>query len=208
MNEKYKFDAVSFGMRLSEIRKFNNKTQEEVAEYVSVSTKTVQNWEHGSKMPGIDNMVSLAECFNMTVGEILEDEAYRIFEKKFHNRKRSIEIIEVENKIEVFMEFCEDRYFDRYELWVWDELAEFKYLYQSVQKLVSYADFKSSMIEQSEVIVDAYRKWLFSILTDTKNDVFIKQAIEDKIKAENLGMASNGAIWNGFGKVIYCDERE
>ena len=208
MNEKYKFDAVSFGMRLSEIRKFNNKTQEEVAEYVSVSTKTVQNWEHGLKMPGIDNMVSLAECFNMTVGEILEDEAYRIFEKKFHNRKRSIEIIEVENKIEVFMEFCEDRYFDRYELWVWDELAEFKYLYQSVQKLVSYADFKSSMIEQSEVIVDAYRKWLFSILTDTKNDVFIKQAIEDKIKAENLGMASNGAIWNGFGKVIYCDERE
>lgn len=208
MNEKYKFDAVSFGMRLSEIRKFNNKTQEEVAEYVSVSTKTVQNWEHGSKMPGIDNMVSLAECFNMTVGEILEDEAYRIFEKKFHNRKRSIEIIEVENKIEVFMEFCEDRCFDRYELWVWDELAEFKYLYQSVQKLVSYADFKSSMIEQSEVIVDAYRKWLFSILTDTKNDVFIKQAIEDKIKAENLGMASNGAIWNGFGKVIYCDERE
>lgn len=208
MNEKYKFDAVSFGMRLSEIRKFNNKTQEEVAEYVSVSTKTVQNWENGSKMPGIDNMVSLAECFNMTVGEILEDEAYRIFEKKFHNRKRSIEIIEVENKIEVFMEFCEDRYFDRYELWVWDELAEFKYLYQSVQKLVSYADFKSSMIEQSEVIVDAYRKWLFSILTDTKNDVFIKQAIEDKIKAENLGMASNGAIWNGFGKVIYCDERE
>ncbi len=41
MNDKYKFDAVSFGMRLSEIRKFNDKTQEEVAEYVKVSTKTV-----------------------------------------------------------------------------------------------------------------------------------------------------------------------
>lgn len=207
MNEKYKFDAVSFGMRLSKIRTFYKKTQEEVAEYVNVSTKTVQNWEHGLKMPGIDNIVALAECFNMTVGEILEDEAYRIFEKKSYNRKRSIEIIEVENKIEVFVEFCEDRYFDRYELWVWDELAKYKYLYQSVAKLISYIDFKNSMLEQSDDIVDTYRKWLLNILTDSEEDEFIKQAIEDKIKGEKSGVVSKGAIWNGFGKIIYFTER-
>lgn len=206
MNDKYKFDAVSFGMRLSKIRTFYKKTQEEVAEYVNVSTKTVQNWEHGSKMPGIDNIVSLAECFNMTVGEILEDEAYRIFEKKFYDRKRSIEIIEVENKIEVFMEFCEDRYYDRYELWVWDELAKYKYLYLSVQKLLSYSDFKSSMLEQSDVIVDTYRKWLLNVLTDTEEDEFIKQAMEDKMKGEKDVMVSKGAIWNGFGKIIYSND--
>ncbi len=207
MNDKYKFDAVSFGMRLSQLRTFYKKTQEQVAQYVNVSTKTVQNWEHGSKMPGIDNIVSLAECFNMSVGEILEDEAYRIFGKKAHSRKRSIEIIGVKNKIEVFMEFCEDRYFDRYELWVWDELAKYKYLFQSVQKLISYADFKDSMLNQSDGIVDTYRKWLFTVLTDTEEDELIRKAIEDKIKGEKSGMASENAIWHGFGEIIHFDEQ-
>ena len=47
-------------------------------------------------------MVAIAELYHMTVGEILEDEAYRIFEKKADARKRSIEIIEIPNKLETF----------------------------------------------------------------------------------------------------------
>ncbi len=208
MNDKYKFDSVSFGIRLSKIRKFHKKTQDQIAEYLDVSTKTVQNWEHGAKMPGIDNIVSLAEYFNMSIGEILEDEAYRIFEKKLCSRKRSIEIIPVESKIELFMEFCEDRYMDRYELLVWDEAAKYKYLYVSVKKLIPYTDFKKSLIEQSDVIADTYRKWLFSILTTSEEDVSIKKIIEDKIICENKGMASKGAVWGDFGYIIYFDDDE
>lgn len=205
MNDKYKFDAVSFGVRLAKIRNSYNKTQEQVAEHIGVSTKTIQNWERGLKIPGIDNVVSLADYFNMAVGEILEDEAYRIFEKKSSSRKRSIEIIPVENKIEFFMEFCEDRYMDRYELWVWDEVAKYKYLYASVQRIIPYTDFKDSFIEQADVIVDTYRKKLLSILADTEEDRFVKEAITDKIKAEEMGMASKDAVWADFGKIVYFD---
>lgn len=205
MNDKYKFDAVSFGVRLAKIRNSYNKTQEQVAEHIGVSTKTIQNWERGLKIPGIDNVVSLADYFNMAVGEILEDEAYRIFEKKSSSRKRSIEIIPVENKIEFFMEFCEDRYMDRYELWVWDEVAKYKYLYASVQRIIPYTDFKDSFIEQTDVIVDTYRKKLLSILADTEEDMFVKEAIADKIKAEEMGMASKDAVWVDFGKIVYFD---
>ena len=53
MNNKYKFDAISFGMRLGKIREFYELTQEEVADKIGVSVKSVQNWEHGDKMPGI-----------------------------------------------------------------------------------------------------------------------------------------------------------
>ena len=203
MNDKYKFDSISFGMRLAKIRQFYNMTQEQVAEYVDVSVKSIQNWEKGLKMPGIDNLVSLAECFGMAVGEIIEDEAYRIFEKKFNSRKRSIEIIEAKDKIEVFLEFAEDRFFDRYELWVWDELANFKYLYQSVEKKISYSEFKDYILEQSDMLVTKYREWLFSVLTDSEEDKFIREAIEDKMKGEKLGMTAKGAVWNGFGKVLY-----
>lgn len=208
MNDKYKFDSVSFGKRLSVIRKCYEKTQEQVAEYVGVSVKTVQNWEHGSKMPGIDNIVSLAKYFNMSIGEILEDEAYRIFEKKSHSRKRSIEIISLDDKIEFFMEFCEDRYMDRYELWVWDEAAKYKYLYVSVQRVIPYTDFKNALIEKYDIIVDEYRKWLFSILTNNEEDVCIKKVIEDKIRCEKNGMASKGAIWGDFGHIIYFEDDE
>ncbi len=203
MNEKYKFDSISFGMRLAKIRQFYNMTQEQVAEYVDVSVKSIQNWEKGFKMPGIDNLVSLAECFGMAAGEILEDEAYRIFEKKINSRKRSIEIIEVKDKIEVFIEFSEDRFFDRYELWVWDDLAKFKYLYQSIEKKISYSDFKDNMLAESDLIVTKYREWLFSVLTNSEEDKLIKEAIKDKMKGEKLGMAAEGAVWNGLGKVLY-----
>jgi|GEM_PF-3234692 len=205
MNNKYKFDSISFGMRLAEIRKFYNMTQEHIAENINVSVKSIQNWENGKKIPSIDNLVSLANCFGMAIGEILEDEAYRIFEKKITSRKRSIEIIGVPNKLEVFFEFCEDRYFDRYELWVWDELAKYKYMYQSIAKLISYDSFKNGMLEESDMIVSKYREWLFSVLSDNEEDKLIREAIQDKIKGETLGMASAGAIWNGFGKIINFD---
>lgn len=206
MNDKYKFDSISFGMRLAEIRKFYKMTQEEVAEQLGVSTKSVQNWEKGNKLPTIDNLVFLADCFGMTTGEILEDEAYRIFEKKVDSRKRTIETLEVEGKNEIFIEFTEDRYFDRYEVWVWDDLAKYKYMFRSCQKFISYRDFKRGMLEQAGDIVSEYRDWLFNVLSDSKEDKLIKEAIADKMKAEKMGMASKGAVWNGFGKVMYFGE--
>lgn len=206
MNDKYKFDSVSFGMRLANIRKFYKITQEEVAEQVGVSTKSVQNWEKGNKLPTIDNLVFLADCFDMTVGEILEDEAFRIFEKKADSRKRTIETIEVEGKIEVFIEFTEDRYFDRYEVWIWDELAKYKYMFCSCKKLLSYDNFKNGMLEQVDDIVSEYRNWLFSVLSDSEEDTLLKEAIADKMKGEKIGMASKGAVWCGFGKIDYFGE--
>lgn len=194
MNKKYKFDAISFGMRLCKIREFNGLTQEKAAEAVDVSVKSIQNWEHGDKMPGIDNMVALAELYHMTVGEILEDEAYRIFEKKADARKRSIEIIEIPNKLETFMEITEDRYFDRYEVWVWDEFASYKYMFMSIQKLIPYDELKTSMLNQVEDMVLEYRTWLFDVLTDSEEDQIIKEQIEKKIKCENAGMAARGAV--------------
>ena len=167
MNPKYKFDAISFGMRLQKIRNFYEKTQEDVAEYVGVSVKSVQNWEKGDKLPGIDHVVLLGQCFNMTVGEILEDEAYRIFEKKADARKRIIEIVEVPGRIEAFIEFAEDRYYDRYEAWIWDEYANIKYLCMSVAKLISYEEFKNSVLYQADSFLEEYRERFIETLTDS-----------------------------------------
>ncbi len=206
MNDKYNFDSISFGMRLSEIRKFNKMTQEDVADMVGVSVKTIQNWERGEKMPFIDNTVALADCFNMTVGEILEDEKYRLFKKKTDSRKRSIETLAVPSKSEVFIEFTEDRDYDRYEVWVLDEVAKYKYMYCSVEKVIPYSELKNSMMEQADDIVKEYREWLLTILQDTDEDKEIRDQLEKKVKCEESGMAVDGAFFAdgivfGFGEL-------
>lgn len=205
MNSKYDFDTISFGMRLTEIRKFYGRTQEEIADKVGVSVKSVQNWENGSKMPTVDNIVALAMCYGMTVGEIIEDESYRIFKKKADCRKHSIEIIEVANRLEVFVEFAEDRFYDRYEAWVWDELSLYKYMFASSQKLISYEQFKTGILEQADEMVEEYRKWLFENADGMKNGKGIKSQLEKKIKCESLGMADNGATFVD-GIVLYSGD--
>ena len=79
MGNKRDFDLISFGLRLKAIRKFYGYTQREVAEGIGISDeKSIRNWENGKQLPGIDNAVNLAKFYGMSVGEILEDEAYRI----------------------------------------------------------------------------------------------------------------------------------
>ncbi len=205
MNDKYNFDSISFGMRLSQIRKFNKMTQEDVAYMVGVSVKTVQNWERGKKMPFIDNTVALAHCFNMTVGDILEEEKYLLFKKKTDSRKRSIETLAVPSKLEVFIEFTEDRDYDRYEVWVFDEVAKYKYMYCSVEKAIPYAELKKSMMEQADDIVKEYREWLLTILQDTDENKDIRDQLEKKAKCEEAGMAVDEAFFVD-GKVFGSGE--
>ncbi|MCR4934649.1 MAG: helix-turn-helix domain-containing protein [Lachnospiraceae bacterium] len=202
MNDKYKFDLVSFGMRLQEIREFYGMTQQELADKLDVQPKSVSNWERAFKLPGIDNIVELAQIYNMSVGEILEDEAYRIFLKKSKFRKRSIEIVEMKGKIEFFMEFTEDRYYDRYEAWVWDELMNYKYLCCSTGKrYVSYNMFKESMLGDVESIASDYRNKMMSLLTDNDYDIMVKNELKKKIECEDAGKAKPGSVFVN-GRVI------
>lgn len=202
MNDKYKFDLVSFGMRLQEIREFYGMTQEVLAHKLEIGVKSVSNWERGIKIPRIDKIVELAQIYNMSVGEILEDEAYRIFLKKSKYRKRSIEIVEIKGKIEFFMEFTEDRYYDRYEAWVWDEVMNYKYLCCSTEKkYVTYDMFKESMLGDVESIASDYRNKMMSLLTDNDYDIMVKNELKKKIECEDAGKAKPGSVFVN-GRVI------
>ena len=160
MNNKYDFDLYSFGLRLKEIRKFNHMTQEEVAEAIDVSLKTVQNWENGLKAPSIDNMTFLANLYGMRIGEILQDEDYRIFNKRYKTRIRTIETFEIPGKIETFAEISEDNYFNNYQIWIFDSFANYKRMHASMQRLVTYDEVKEYVLNNADMIVSEYREWL------------------------------------------------
>ena len=62
------------GSFLKELRKEKNLTQEQLAEQLNVSGRTVSRWETGSNMPDISILVDLAEFYNVSIHEIIDGE--------------------------------------------------------------------------------------------------------------------------------------
>lgn len=67
-------DQVKIGAFIRELRRNKDITQEQLAEQLNVSRRTVSRWETGSNMPDLDILIELAEYFGITVAELLEGE--------------------------------------------------------------------------------------------------------------------------------------
>jgi transcriptional regulator with XRE-family HTH domain len=47
-------------------------TQEQLAEYLNVSNRSVSRWETGSNLPDLSMLITLAEYYDIAVGEIID----------------------------------------------------------------------------------------------------------------------------------------
>lgn len=57
-------DQIKIGIFLKELRKEKKLTQEQLAEKLNVSGRTVSRWETGSNMPDIGMLVEMADFFD------------------------------------------------------------------------------------------------------------------------------------------------
>ena len=67
-------DQKKIGAFLKELRREKNITQEQLAEAMSVSNRTVSRWETGSNMPDLDIVIELADYYNVDIKELLNGE--------------------------------------------------------------------------------------------------------------------------------------
>ena len=67
-------DLKKIGSFLKELRKEKGITQEELAEMLYVSGRTVSHWETGTNMPDISLLVDIAEIFDVSIPEIINGE--------------------------------------------------------------------------------------------------------------------------------------
>ncbi len=67
-------DQIKIGGFLKELRKEKGLTQEQLAERMNVSNRTVSRWETGSNMPDISLLVELAEFYDVSIPEIIDGE--------------------------------------------------------------------------------------------------------------------------------------
>lgn len=62
----------NFGENIKKLRKNQGLTQEQLADKLGVSPQAISKWENGHNMPDITLLVDIADCFNMTVDELLK----------------------------------------------------------------------------------------------------------------------------------------
>ncbi len=67
-------DQKKTGSFLKELRKEQSLTQEQAAEKLGVSSRTISRWETGAYMPDISILVDIAEMYDVDVREIIDGE--------------------------------------------------------------------------------------------------------------------------------------
>ena len=67
-------DQKKTGSFLKELRKEKNFTQEQVADKLGVSGRTISRWETGAYMPDISLLVDIAEMYDVDVRDIIDGE--------------------------------------------------------------------------------------------------------------------------------------
>ena len=67
-------DQIKVGALLKDLRKKKGITQEQLAEKLGVSGRTISRWETGKNMPDISLLVEIAEFFDVSIPEIIKGE--------------------------------------------------------------------------------------------------------------------------------------
>lgn len=79
---------LPMGEFLSVLRKSKGYTQQEVADILGVSNKTVSSWECGGSCPDISMLPAIAELYGVTCDELLRGERIHAGEPEKISRER------------------------------------------------------------------------------------------------------------------------
>lgn len=64
-------DTVKIGKFLSELRRERGLTQEQLAERLGTSNRTISRWENGNYMPPVEMLMELSAFYGVSINEIL-----------------------------------------------------------------------------------------------------------------------------------------
>lgn len=67
-------DNIQTGKLIAELRKKQGLTQQQLADKMNLSNKTISKWESGAGAPDISNLSVLAEVLGISVDELLRGE--------------------------------------------------------------------------------------------------------------------------------------
>ena len=86
-------DMKKIGCFLKELRKEKHLTQEQLAEILLVSGRTVSRWETGTNCPDLSVLIQIAEFYHVEIKEILDGERKK--EKMDKELKETLTKVEI-----------------------------------------------------------------------------------------------------------------
>ncbi len=113
---------MTFGEKLSTLRKEANLTQKELAQKLGVSRQAITKWEGDNGVPDIDNLLKVSVLFDLSLDELLH---YKREEVSLPNVEREEEITKEDGKLRNLEAFLLKRF----------EGAERLYLLHRARKL-------------------------------------------------------------------------
>lgn len=83
---------MNIGIRIIEIRKQKNMTQEDFAKIFHVTRQTVSNWENEKSYPDLQTLVQISNEFNVSLDTMLKEDMnmvkkidnYKVYKKNFY----------------------------------------------------------------------------------------------------------------------------
>lgn len=104
---------VNFGVALKTLRKQNNKTQKEVAEFLNISTTSYSRYEQDLREPDFRTLAMLASLFGVSIGDFFIDAIIykHQYKEEFETRFNEKFIDDYD-----FLEFVESRYYSKYKI--------------------------------------------------------------------------------------------
>ncbi len=77
---------MNFSVKLQNLRKERNLSQEEFAEIMNVSRQAVSKWESGQSLPEIDKLIEISNYFVVSIDNLIKNEK-TIIDKELAEKK-------------------------------------------------------------------------------------------------------------------------
>lgn len=97
----------NIGAFISDMRKEQGMTQEQLAERLGVSQKSISRWENGKTMPDLSLYEPLCEALGVQISELLYAKRMSIDEKAVQGEKTALNLIMTKSQLETFSIFTE-----------------------------------------------------------------------------------------------------
>ncbi|MCT4488770.1 helix-turn-helix transcriptional regulator [Levilactobacillus parabrevis] len=83
---------MSFPNKLKQCRTQRQMTQQNIADILNVSRKTVSGWENGRSYPDVNLLISISDIFYISVDDLIRDDRMLSYyaEKESQNNKASL----------------------------------------------------------------------------------------------------------------------
>lgn len=81
-------NIMSIGNNISNLRKKNNLSQEELAEKVGVTRQTISKWELDETSPDINQAKIISQTFNISLDELTDNDVNNVIIEKVSNTEK------------------------------------------------------------------------------------------------------------------------